>query len=147
MKLVIDELITSLSQTFTVEYNSRLTIEAIRPYIYMHNAPAGTFTLAVKSGGTELFSKSFTSSDIKSDLSTSDNYAHIWKALTFNDPAQIENGEYELELSASGYSFSNSSYLGWIREHENLTNEVSGTALSDLENPRAFQLLTRQVVR
>ncbi len=146
-KLVVDELHSTLSQTFTVYKNERLTIEAIRPYIYMHNAPAGTFTIAVKSGGTELFSKTFTSVEIKSDLSTANNYIHIWKTLVFASPAQIENGEYELELSSAGYTYSDSSYLGWVREHENLTNEISGTPVSDIENPRSFQLLTRQVVR
>ena len=146
-KLVVDELKTTLSQTFTLTKNKRMTIEAIRPYIYMHNAPSGTFTLAVKSGGTTLASKTFTSAEIKTDLATSNNYAHLWKAITFTNPTQIENGEYELELSAAGYTYSETGYLGWIREHENLTNELAGTPISDIENPRAFQLLTRQVVK
>ena len=146
-KLVVDELLTTLSQTFTLTKNMRFTVEAIRPYIYMHNTPAGTFTVAVKSGGTELFSKTFTSAEIKSDLETTDNYAHIWKGIVFSNPAHIENGQYELELSSSGYTYSDTSYLGWIREHENLTNEIDGTPVSDMQNPRAFQLLTRQVVR
>jgi len=146
-KLVIDELHSTLSQTFTLYKNGRSTIEAIRPYIYMHNAPAGIFTLSIKSGGTALISKTFTSAEIKTDLSTTDNYAHLWKAIVFDNPSQFENGEYELELSSSGYTYSDSSHLGWIREHENLINEISGTPVSDIENPRAFQLLTRQVVR
>ena len=143
-KLVVDELFTTLSQTFTLTKNNRFDIAAIRPYIYMHNAPAGTFTLTVKSGVTALFSKTFTSAEIKSDLSTANNYVHIWKAVTFADPSHLEAGEYELELSSAAYTYSRTSYLGWVREHENLTNELAGSPLSDYENPRAFQLLTRQ---
>lgn len=139
MKLVVDELKTTLSQTFTLNNEGRSTIAGVRPYIYMHNAPAGTFTIKIKSGGNTLISQTFTSAEIKSNLSTSDNYAHIWKALIFDDPIQLGKGDYELELSTAGYSYSGASYLGWIREHEHITNEVSGTPVSDIENPRAFQ--------
>lgn len=145
-KLVVDELITTLSQTFTLNNEGRSTIEAIRPYIYMHNAPSGTFTLAVKSGVTTLASNTFTSTTIKSDLSTSDNYTHSWKTIQFSTPLILDKGEYELELSAAGYTFSNSSYLAWIREHEHLTNTRLGTPISSLYEPRAFQLMERKSV-
>lgn len=143
-KLVVDELFTTLSQTFTVTNQIRLTIKAIRPYIYMHNNPSGTFTISLKEGATTLASKTFDSASIKTDLSTSDNYAHIFKTIVFDDPVYIGDGEYEIELSSSGYSYSKSSYIGWVREHENLINEVNGTPISDFGNPRTFQLLTKQ---
>ena len=138
--LVLDELITTISQTMTVDHEKRIQIAGIRPYIYMHNAPAGTFTLSIKDGATTLASKDFTSAEIKSDLSTTDNYAHLWKRLVFDNPIQLTKKEYEIELSASGYSFSESGYIGWVREHENQFNRTSGTPISDLENPFSFQL-------
>lgn len=146
-KLVVDELKGTLSQTVTIASRKRFLVEAVRPYIYMHNAPAGTFTLSVKSGATTLVSKDFTSTEIKSDLSTTDNYAHLWKALTFNEPLQLESGEYELELSSSGYTFSNSSYLGWVKEHESRFNETTGTELSDLYGPYSYQFLNHVEAR
>ena len=138
--LVVDELKTTLTQTFTLNLNRRYNIGAVRPLIYMHNAPSGTFTISIKSGANTLVSKSFTSSDIKSDLSSSDNYAWIWKALSFDNVIQLSNGSYTLELSSSGYSYSSSSYLGWIKEHENQFNETLGTPLSAFDNPYSFQL-------
>lgn len=143
-KLVVDELKTTLSQTMTVDHEKRILIAGIRPYIYMHNSPAGTFTLSIKDGGVTVASKDFTSTEIKSDLSTSDNYAHLFKRLVFDNPAQLTSKEYELELSASGYSFSESGYLGWVREHENQFNRTGGTPFSDIENPRSFQLFEYQ---
>lgn len=140
-KLIVDELKTTLSQTVTIDHEKRYLIAAVRPYIYMHNAPAGTFTLSIKDGGTPVASKTFTSAEIKSDLSTTDNYAHLWKVIQFDDPVQLTSKEYELELSHSGYTFSPSSYIAWVREHENQFNETSGIPVSDLENPYSYQLL------
>jgi len=142
MKLVVSELITTLSQTVTITGEERLSFASIRPYIYMHNAPAGTFTLSVKSGAATLISKSFTSSEIKSDLTTTDDYAHLWKALIFDNPFQLGKGEYELELSSSGYSFSNTSYIGWVKEHENRFNDQTGEEVSDFSGPYSYQFLT-----
>ena len=138
--LVLEELKSTLQQTVNLTLNRRYNIEAVRPLLYMHNAPAGTFTLSIKSGVNTLTSKSFTSADIKSDLSTVNNYAYLWKNLTFSEIALLKNGSYILELSSSGYTFSSSSYIGWIKEHENLFNETSGTPLTDLDNPFSYQL-------
>lgn len=138
--LVVDELKTTLTQTFTLTLNKRYNIGGIRPYIYMHNSPSGTFTLKIKSGANTLASKDFTSAEIKTDMSTSDNYVHIWKGLLFDTPIQLVKGSYILELSSSGYSYSASSFLGWVKEYENIFNEVSGTPLSYFDNPYSFQL-------
>ena len=144
--LVLDELITTLSQDFTINLNRRYSIEGIRPYIYMHNAPAGTFTLSLKEGVTTLVSQTFDSAEIKSDLSTSDNFAHIWKRLVFSTPFQLSKGTYTLELSSSGYTFAESAYIGWIREYENVFNETSGTIDTLFDNPFSFQIFENRRV-
>ena len=138
--LVVEELKTTLSQNFTINGERRYQLVAVRPKIYMHNAPNGTFSLSIKSGSTTLASKSFTSAEIKSDLSTSDNYAWIWKNLAFDFTVPLEKGDYSLELSSSGYSFSSSSYIGWVKDHESVFNTISGNPTSSLDNPFTFQL-------
>jgi hypothetical protein len=140
-KLVVEELKATLSQTVTLTEQKRFLIEAVRPYIYMHNAPAGTFTIKIRQSGNELASKDFTSSEIKSDLSTTDNYAHLWKVIRFDNPIQLDRDEYEIELSSTGYTFSNSSYIGWIKEHENRFNKTDGSELSSLYGPYSYQLM------
>lgn len=138
--LVVEELKTTLSQTMTVDHEKRITIAGIRPYVYMHNNPAGTFTFKIKDGGVEIASQDFTSAEIKADLSTSDNYAHLFKRILFDNPIQLTKKEYELEISSSGYSFTESGYIGWIREHEHQFNRTAGTPISDIEKPMSFQL-------
>lgn len=138
--LVVEQLETTLSQEFTVTSNRRAQLYAIRPYLYMHNTPLGTFSLELKRGSDVLTTKTFTCSDIQSDLSTANDYAHIYKALLLDSPVMIEKGTYTLELSASGYSFSESAYLGWIREYENQFYTVSGNYNNSFELPFSFQL-------
>lgn len=139
--LVIDELRgTALTQVINITLQNRIQIAGIRPYIYMHNAPAGTFTFKIKSGANTIASQTFTSAEIKTDMATANNYVHIWKKLTFSTPIQLKTGAYTLELSSSGYTFSNSSYLAIIREHENISNTINGTPVSDFFNPWAHQL-------
>ena len=141
---MVQELRTTLTQDFTINLNRRYTIAGIRPYLYIHNAPAGTFTLKIKDGATELASKGFTSSQIKTELSTTDNYAHIWKGIIFDTPLLLSKGAYTIELSSSDYSFSESSYIGWIKEFENIFNETDGGNIDLFSNPFSFQLFEKK---
>ncbi len=138
--LVIERLKTTLSQSFTYTDNKRHTIKAIVPRLVMFNAPAGTFTFSIKSGVTTLASKTFTSAEIKSDLSTSDNYAWLWKVIDFSGIVQLESGTYSLEISSSGYTFTESSYLGWIRDHDDPFNTGDGNNSFFSENPFGFRI-------
>ena len=147
MKLVVEELKSTLSQTVNFNLQKRYLFKGIRPYIYMHNSPAGIFTISIKSGGDTLASETFTSAEIKTELSTSDIYAHLWKILTFSAPLQLGKGEYELELSSSGYTFSQSSYMGWIKKHDTRFDETSGTPVSDMENPYSYQFFNFKEAR
>ena len=126
--LVADELITTLTQTVNLSYDRVYHIAGLKIKLIMYNAPSGTFTLSIKSGATTLASTDFTSADIKTDLSTADNYAHIYKALTFSLP--LKKGAYDLVLSSSGYTYSATSFLGWCKSFENVFNqEVDDTVL------------------
>lgn len=145
--LVVEELKSTLTQNITVNLNRRYQIEAIRPYIYMHNSPSGTFTLSLKEGAATLASVDFTSAEIKTNLSTSDNYAYLWKTLQFSDPVFVSKGSYSLVLSSSGYSFSESSYLGWIKEHENIFNDTASlSGVSFMDYPLSYQLFEKKRV-
>jgi hypothetical protein len=142
--LVVEELFTTLTQDINLTNNHRYQVAAFRPKIFMYNAPAGTFTLSLKSGANVLQSVTFTSAEIKSDLNTTDNYAWLWKALIFDNPLPVVKGTYTLELSSSGYSFTNSSYLGWIKDFNNLYNERSEVFESYQTNPLTFQIYTKK---
>ena len=142
-KLVVEELRTTLSQSFTLELSRRYHIYAIKPHVYLHNSPAGTFTFTIKSGSTSLASSSFTSQDCKDDLSTANDYIRINKALILSQPLSIDGGTYTLELSSSGYTYTSSSFIGWVKEHENIFSDITGTTETDLDNAQTFLLFEK----
>jgi hypothetical protein len=78
----------------------------------------------------EIYTKAFTSADIKASLETTDNYAHVFFPIIPENPIQIEKGVYTFRLQASGYTLSTSSYLAWIQQHENIQTELE----SEIEN-------------
>lgn len=139
--LVVEELQTTLSQEFTISRSKRYHISGLKMYLVMYNAPSGTFTATIKSGATTIASKSFTSGDIQSDLSTSDSYAHVWKALVFDNNVILDKGTYTLELSSSGYTFSESAYMGWVKEHDQIFFGTDYTVNNIWEYPLSFYLL------
>lgn len=131
--IVTEELITTLTQTITLSYDRIYHVAGIKIKLLMYNAPSGTFTLSIKQGATTLSTATFTSADIKTDLSTTDNYAHLYKALNFSLP--LKKGSYDLVLSSAGYTYSASSFLGWIKSHENVFIEKTTTPDSFIDNP------------
>lgn len=126
--IVVDELKTTLTQEINLIYDRIYHIGGLKIKLFMFNEPAGTFTLSIKQGATTLASESFTSADIKTDLSTTDSYAYLYKALNFSLP--LKKGSYDLVLSASGYNPTDSSFLGWIKSFENIFNTINGTSES-----------------
>lgn len=141
MELVVEELVsTNLEQEIRLERSSRYHVGAISPYIYMHNAPSGTFTITLKRGVETIFAKSFTCADIKTALGTLNNYAHVFYPIIPDAPVQLESDLYTVVLSSSGYTMNASSFLGWIRQHEDLNNILDYVPTADYENPFSIRL-------
>jgi len=137
--LLIETLYDQLEQEFTLSNEERYSIGCISPYLYMHNAPAGTFTLSIISGATTVFSQSFTSNDIKTATYLTDDYAHVFFPIVPVNPLQLDAGTYKIRLSASGYT-ATGSFMGWIRQHEYLNNIITYTPEADDHNPLAFRI-------
>lgn len=139
--LLVQPLITELSQEVRYSLSRRVNIGAFIPYLYMHNAPTGTFIIDLLNSDDDIImSKSFTCADIKASLSTLNNYAHVFYPIIPTNPIQIEYGTYTIKLSASGYSHSNTSYLGWIQQFENIQNIMDYVPENDTENSLALRI-------
>jgi len=119
-RVYCEELITTLTQEISLTQDRRYHIPAISLGIVFYNAPSGTFTVSVKSGSTTLVSDTFTSAELKSDLSTSNDYGYLKKEFQFTSDLILEKGTYDIELSSSGYTFSESSFIGWIKPASNI---------------------------
>lgn len=137
--LQVQTLVSELVQDFNINLDERYHLGAVIPYLYLHN-PSGTFTIEIKQGSTVISSKSLTVAQIKSAIPTTDNYAHVFTPFIFDAPVKLERGSYSLRLSASGYSNSAASFLGWCQQFEDIQNEMDYIPFDDSENSLAFRL-------
>lgn len=138
--LMVETLETTITQTITFTPYRKFNLGGIKIKLFMYNSPSGTFTLSLKSGANTLWSDTFDSAELKSDMSTSDDYIYMWKGFQFSNPVIVKNGSYDLELSSSGYTYSTGSFIGWIKDYESIYNETTTTPANDFENPYTFRL-------
>ncbi len=143
--IVVDELkAIALTQDFTIA-NTMLTglrCKSIRPLLYLHNDPTGTFTITLKEGATVIDSKSLTGAEIVSTAGFTAGQFH-WGIFNFEfDKYNLlkKNTTYTIELDSSGYSFSEFSYLGWIKPHEDLINSRADAYDIFTQNPYGYEL-------
>lgn len=131
-----------LVQQFRLSLDTRYVIGAFIPYLYMHNAPNGIFTFSLlNADDVTVFSQSFTSADIKASLNTLNDYAHVFFPVVPSTPMILEKGLYTAKLQASGgYDQMANGFLAWIKQHEDLNNELDYTPSIDLQNPLALRL-------
>ena len=138
--LLVDKLGTSLEQNITVTGNDRVHIAAFSPYLYVYNSPSGTFTFQLIKSSVVIFSQSFTVADIKTSLGTANNYVHVFYPIVPTVLVQMLEGNYTVKITSSGYTATEASYLGWIRQHENIQNGIDYTPTSDRKNPLAIRV-------
>ena len=142
MKLLVEELRdgSSLSQSFSFNLEKRAEIKGFYPYLFMSNAPTGTFTFSVTGTNGFSFSKSFTSQDIKNCIPTVNSNIHVFFPILPSAPIFLSKGDYTMTLSSTGYFYNRGSFVGWIKQFENLNVPLSYTPSNDAENPLAFRL-------
>lgn len=140
--LVVDELKTTLTQRVNILYDRVYQVSGLSVKILMFNAPSGTFTVSLKNtNGDTLASDSFTSAQIKTALETSDNYAYCFVPIDIYAP--LKKGAYDILISATGYTYAQDSFIGWIKSHENVYNGVDGSPQSFTENPFDYLIFER----
>lgn len=142
-KLLVEELFenSELTQVENFQLNKRVQVGSVCPYIYMHNAPPGQFFAGIRNlNGNFEYEFEFDSAYIKTLLNTTDNYAHVFLPIVTSYPIFLEKGSYELYLYAENYTFYRTSFIGWIRQHENLNNDLDYIPSNDAENPLASRL-------
>jgi hypothetical protein len=133
--LVIEKLQTELFQEVRYNNSDRVHVGAFIPYLYLHNAQADYFTFELEKDSVVLFSKNFTVSEIKSALPTTDNYIHVFYPIIPSNPVQIESGLYKFKLIAgTNYINSPTSFIGWIKQHEDIQNQMDYIPVDDSQN-------------
>lgn len=138
MKLLAQSLYTELNQVVRFSLEGTYIVGSIAPYIAMVNNPSGTFTFSILKNSEVIYSSNFTSADIKTKLNTTNNHAHIYYPFTPN--IKIKKGLYTFRLSASSYSPTSTSFLGWIQQHENIQVPMDYTPSGDWDNSLTFRI-------
>lgn len=146
---IVEELRTvTLTQDYTLAEGSNYNIARVKPFIFSYNGPSGTFTLTIKQNSATVGSATFTAASLKSDIGTAHDYFFAWANLTplppgggASDVISLKPGTVTFELSSSGYTFSDSAWIGWVQEHE-FAIPTDYTVSTDTQNPRSVKLLT-----
>lgn len=113
MILLVHELSTNgLKQELNILEN--LNVLSVRPHLYKHNNPSGSLKLQLLDENEKKISES--SSILISDISNS-SYFHGY--VRFNCNWQLRDGvNYFIKLVGVGYSFNESSYIGWCSDYD-----------------------------
>ena len=133
-------LTTELSEIIRIENYGRHHIASICPYIFINGNPSGQFKFQILEQSTTIFEHIFTAQDVLNVMGTLNNYAHVFFPIVPENPLYLKNGNYTLKLSATGYSFSTNSHIGWCQQFENVQNEMDYIPTNDVENPLAFRI-------
>lgn len=120
MKLIVHEILSSVSQGLTPEKNTQVTV--VRPHLYIHNKPAGTLKVQVTTSDGLLIAES---TEIDIQEMTTLPYFHGY--VRFDVSAHLKGGvEYKvLVTTGGGYSFSESGYVGVCADYDSRKYELS----------------------
>lgn len=145
--LVVDELKTSIIQTFKINIYERQKVQAIRINLLIFNTPSGDLRLNVKKDSTIIATKSIPISTLidEAELKTGNShpYYHGYFKFEFDQMKILEQGEHELELlGENSYTFSEFNYIGWIQDHEALKNTTTDpdNVVHAFDYPHGFEL-------
>lgn len=139
-RLAVEELITTLSQPFQV--TKPLNIAGVKPYLFAASPSITSITLEIHQGATVIFSKTLTFAEIKTMGSTTLNNWHGFIPFTNESSIFLSPGDYTIVLSASGYTYSHSNFIGWIKDRVCYIGNILGTAPTNYKlNPYSYRLL------
>ena len=134
MDVICDELVTTLSTNITITKDAVIPSLAIGLAIY--NSPSGAFTLTISDASGDLKSEDFTVSELKTALSTANDYFHMVHPFEFSTPLIVSKDQVlTFALSSNGYTFSDSSFIGWVQPHENIFINRTNSFQDPLTNP------------
>jgi hypothetical protein len=141
--IVYDELLADELQQDFVSKKEQY-VEGVHINIYKAMNPAGIFTVSIKdSSGNTLGEKSYTVEQMQALGSTelSDDYYHGFVYFEFDSLVFLSIGTYYITLDSSGYTYSDSENLGWLRdwEHKVVNND---TAEFSVNEPLSYRLYT-----
>ena len=105
--------------------------------------PAGTFTVSIIDAyDNVLGSKSQTLAEMQAEGSDalSEDYYHGFISFEFDSPVHVGFGTYYIRLEASGYTYTDEAYIGWLRDWEHKLVNNTEEAASSVNEPFAYRI-------
>lgn len=124
-----------LKQTVRINSEIRQIIACISPYLLFNGDPSGTILFKIKKNAITVFSHTIDLSTIKTMVGTANGYIHLFYPVIPFTPLLLEKGLYDLVLEAGTYAYSNSSFVGWNTQHEDVQIPMEYVPTDDSENP------------
>jgi hypothetical protein len=138
--LAVEQLETGLSIVQPITVTRPIQLGALKPYLYVHGMPAGTFKVQLKKLTTVIKEWTFTAAQAQAAFGGTLNYFHVYLALT-SEPFTIKPGEFTIELSATGYVASSGSFIGWCKDFAGPTGAIIGTPSDFTSYPLSFRII------
>ena len=135
--LAVDRLISYLEQPITVRRD--LLCASLRAKLYVHALPSGTFTLKISRDSQIVSQVSFSSVNLQQKISTP--YVYFWGDFAFPATFHLTRGDYLIRLESSGYTFTDSSFIGWVKDFDELERDLTGEANDFSQYPFSFNLI------
>lgn len=151
--LVVGELITSLDQEFKIAINKNIAVERIRPHLYIAQPDGlinGGLKLSIIDSTGSIYHDSLTQdlTEIRNSGSSklNDKFYHGYVSFIFPDSVILNSGTYFLRLEGvNGYTYSQDNYIGWIKEHEDITVPTYGIVYEAGNRPYSFEVFSYQM--
>lgn len=134
MTLVVNELITPISQELVP--TRAVNVYALRPHLYKHGSPAGSLTMTICDQSDNVLATSETIDIADLDAAT---YFHGYIRFLISCNL-LEGVYYKFKLNSTGYSFSESAYVGWCSDYDLSKYGVSYTPASSLTCPMDIEV-------
>jgi len=133
----------SLGMAFEQEFRTLRPIrcEGFKLWMYNHNKPMGNFKLKLIQGMRTIKEWDFTSDSMQASFGGTEPYFHVY--LSFLTESFILSGTYKLEVTHTGYTPTDLSFIGWNKDFDGVFGKSYPTEVEFTDYPYAFRILER----
>lgn len=138
MKLIVEDLSSGIVEQKFTTGDFPVNLVAVRPHMYKHLAPAGSIVMQLRDASGSLL-KSSDALTIASITAASGNYFH--GLIKFDLKAGLlPNTTYRFRMTTTGYTHSESAYIGWCRDFDLGRYDATYTSDTGLNAPLGLEI-------
>lgn len=148
MRLYVEEIrAVPLVQEFTRTDAAIVTF--FRLHLYKHLSPAGTFVVSLTDMDDNILatcSQSLAQMQTLGNAQLQANYFHGQVTFQLDKAVVLKPGTYKLQLSATGYTYVDTAFIGWVKADTDPSVPVEGSPLP-VDSAYDFEMYVLERVR